>query len=263
MIDVALSQTQIKDVEDTLKTSLRGKFNNYNPEPALMPFHARLLGKDRLALFKFIQSLNTGFGTTIYEPVALALAKENFKSATAQAVAGNQISVKAQAEIQKIMDRLTAADATPNKSEEIERVRAVANSGKMAKVKPTKVDLMFESKSGEYFLCDIKTVKPNIGNFKEFKRTLLEWAAVMLVGAPDAKVNTFVAIPYNPYAPKPYNRWTIRGMLDLQSELKVAEEFWDFLGGENTYDDLLDCFERVGVELRDEIDRYFKRRFDK
>ena len=48
-------------------------------------------------------------------------------------------------------------------------------------------------------------------------------------------------------------------MLDLENELKVADEFWDFLGGKNTYKDLLDCFERVGIELRDEIDAYFKR----
>ncbi len=47
-------------------------------------------------------------------------------------------------------------------------------------------------------------------------------------------------------------------MLDLEKELKVANEFWDFLGGKNTYQDLLGCFERVGIELRDEIDEDFK-----
>ena len=118
---------------------------------------------------------------------------------------------------------------------------------------------MFESKSGEFFLFDIKTAKPNAGGFREFKRTLLEWVAVTLADKPEAKVNTFIAIPYNPYEPEPYNRWTMRGMLDLPNELKVADEFWDFLGGKNTYKDLLDCFERVGIELRDEIDDYFKR----
>jgi type II restriction enzyme len=66
-----------------------------------------------------------------------------------------------------------------------------------------------------------------------------------------------IAIPYNPYDPEPYNRWTIRGMLDLEKELKVANEFWDFIGGEGTYEDLLKCFERVGIELRGEIDEYF------
>ena len=49
------------------------------------------------------------------------------------------------------------------------------------------------------------------------------------------------------------------GMLDLEEELKVAEEFWDFLGGKGAYVDLLGCFERVGVEMRQEIDTYFAR----
>ena len=48
-------------------------------------------------------------------------------------------------------------------------------------------------------------------------------------------------------------------MLDLDNELKVADEFWDFLGGKGAYDDLLACFERVGIELRNEIDKYFSR----
>ncbi|MDR1244919.1 MAG: TdeIII family type II restriction endonuclease, partial [Endomicrobium sp.] len=95
--------------------------------------------------------------------------------------------------------------------------------------------------------------------FKEFKRTLLEWTAAILAENPKAKVSTLIAIPYNPYEPKPYARWTIAGMLDIQNELKVAEEFWDFLSGKDTYNDLLDCFERVGIELRNEIDDYFKK----
>ena len=195
---MALSKKQTENVEDVLRTSLRNKFQNYNPEPASMPFHTRLLGKDRLALYSFIHSLNTNFGTSIFEPVALALAQKNFKVAVSQAKVGNEISSEAQVEIQKIIDGLTTAEASPNKIEEIERIRKVTQKGKMVKVKPTKIDLMFESKDGEYFLFDIKTAKPNAGGFKEFKRTLLEWVAVMLADNPKAKINTLIAIPYNP-----------------------------------------------------------------
>ncbi|CEM62091.1 MjaII restriction endonuclease (fragment) [Treponema phagedenis] len=49
------------------------------------------------------------------------------------------------------------------------------------------------------------------------------------------------------------------GMLDLENELKVAEEFWDFLGGAGAYTDLLAIFEQVGIELREEIDEYFEK----
>ena len=256
---MALSKEQINSVEEVLKASLRNKFQNYKPEPASMPFHTRLLGKDRLALYSFIHSLNTNFGSSIFEPVGLALAQKNFKMASSQSIAGDKISTSAQSEIQKIIDGLTTETKAPNKKEEIESIRRVCQVGKMIQVKLTKVDLMFESKDGAFFLFDIKTAKPNAGGFKEFKRTLLEWVAVILANKPDANVNTFIAIPYNPYEPEPYTRWTMRGMLDLENELKVADEFWDFLGGKNTYNDLLGCFERIGIELRSEIDAYFKR----
>ena len=157
------------------------------------------------------------------------------------------------------MDKLTAANEKPDKEKEIEFIHKVYQKGKMRTVKPTRVDVYLESKNGEIYLFDLKTANPNKGNFKDFKRTLLEWTATVLSEKSDAKINTLIAIPYNPYEPKPYSRWTMAGMLDLDKELKVAEEFWDFLGGKGAYDDLLGCFERVGIELREEIDKYFKR----
>lgn len=252
-----LTPQQITNIENTLRQSIRHKFQNYKPEPAVMPFHTRLLGKDRMALFSFIHSLNTNFGTSIFEPVAKSLAETRFKIVKTQATAGTQISEKAQRVIQDIMDDLTI-NGNPNKFSEIELIREVANEGKMNSVKPTKVDIYLENQEGKLFLFDIKTAKPNKGGFKEFKRTLLEWTACVLAENPNVEIETLIAIPYNPYEPKPYSRWTMAGMLDLNKELKVANEFWDFLGGEGAYFDLLACFERVGVELRTEIDEYFK-----
>ena len=256
---MALSAEQIKSVETVLRNSLRYKFQNYKPEPASMPFHTRLLGKDRMALFSFIHSLNTNFGTSIFEPVALTIASSKFKEAKSQATAGTKISENAQRVIQNIMDDLTAANLKPNKANEIEAIRKVAQTGTMKTVKPTKVDIWLQGHDNELYLFDLKTAKPNKGGFIEFKRTLLEWTACVLAENPKAAIHTFIAIPYNPYEPRPYSRWTMAGMLDLQTELKVADEFWDFLGGQGTYNQLLDIFERVGIELRPEIDDYFAR----
>jgi hypothetical protein len=256
---MALSNQQKNDVKEVLRTSLRNKFANHNPEPASMPFHTRLLGKDRLALYSFIHSLNTNFGTTIFEPVAVALARPRFRDVRTQVKIGESISFNSQTEIQRIMDGLTTATLTPDKQREIETIRNIAQDGEMINVKPTKVDIFLESNDGELFLFDLKTAKPNAGGFKEFKRTLLEWVGVTLAEDPAKIIHTLIAIPYNPYEPEPYNRWTMRGMLDLENELKVANEFWDFIGGEGTYEDLLICFEEVGIEMREEIDNYFER----
>lgn len=254
---MSLSNEQIQMVEHTLKKSLRNKFQNYHPETSAMPFHTRLLGKDRMALFSFIHSLNTTFGVSIYEPVAQALGASKYNVSALQTKVEGFISSEAQRVIQDIIDRLTTGELKPNKAEEIQAIREVSQKGEMKKVKPTRVDIRLESSTGAIYLIDIKTAKPNIGEFKGFKRTLLEWVACTLAAHPEAEVHSLIAIPYNPYFPEPYARWTMAGLFDLSKEVKVAEEFWDFLGGNDTYNSLLDCFERVGVELRPEIDSYF------
>lgn len=65
-----------KSVENIIESALRRKLENYNPEPAHMPFHTRLLRKDRMALYSFIHSLSTNFGTAIFEQMAKEIATE-------------------------------------------------------------------------------------------------------------------------------------------------------------------------------------------
>lgn len=248
-------QTIIKEI---IKGCIRAKFESYNPETTNKPFHYRLLGKDRMALYSFIHSLNTTFGMSIYEQVAVALAHEKFKVAETQVKPFNQISTETQRQIQTIINELIIArNRNPNKSLETQEIRGVCQTGDLETVKLTQVDVWLENHEGELFLFDLKTVKPNKSNFEKFKQTLLQWTAAELTRDPNAVVNTIIGFPYNPYEPEPYKRWTLKGMLDLDREVLIAEELWDFLGGEGSYADLLDAFEMAGIELRDEIDSYF------
>ena len=256
---MVITKEKAIDIEKTIKKSLRKKLHDYSPETKNMPFHYRLIGKDRMALYSFIQSLNTTFGVSIFQPVALALAKQNFQVAKSQYKVGSEISEGSQHEIQNIINDLTIGEKKPCKKKEIERLRGVCQEGLMRKLKTPRVDLFLQDSSGAYHLFDLKTVKPNISNFKDFKKTLLEWVAIFLRKKPDADVHSSLAIPYNPYEPKPYERWTIAGMIDSKDELRVAMEFWNFLGNEGAYDDLLKCFENVGIEMKREMDEYFKK----
>jgi len=174
---VNLNEKQIEQIKNVIKESLRKKFKNYNPETKNMPFHYRLLGKDRMALFSFIHSLNTTFGTSIFEPVSEKLASINFVEAKKQYILGTNISEKAQIEIQHIINEISTGK-NPDKESEIRRIRRVANSGRINKLKTVKVDLFLKDREGVVHLFDIKTAKPNISNFKDFKRTLLEWVAI-------------------------------------------------------------------------------------
>lgn len=184
------------------------------------------------------------------------LPSHSSKQAGAQYVVGNSINQGYQSAIQTIMNGPSLGN-DPDKPNELAAILKAVTPGKVNQLKTVKVDLFLESNNGEIFLFDLKTAKPNISNFKDFKQTLLLWAGIALTVNPKAKVSTLIAIPYNPYEPEPYQRWTMKGMLDLKEELKVAEEFWDFLGGAGAYVDLLDCFEKAGIELRPEVDKHF------
>jgi type II restriction enzyme len=139
----------------------------------------------RLLPYRFTQDC---FWATICEPTALELAKANFNVIVKQANAGTRISDSAQIEIQNIIDEILAANIRPNKNDEIERIRKVCLSGKIHRVKLTKIDVFLGKANGEKFLFDIKTAKSNKGGFKEFKRTLF----AILAENPKAKVSTLI-----------------------------------------------------------------------
>lgn len=174
---MGLTSSQKTAIEDIIVNCVRKKLLEYKPESNSMPFHYRLLGRDGMALFSFIHSLNTTFGSSIFEPVAEILAKYNHPIAINQYEVGKVISSKAQEVIQGIINKLSLG-ALPNKKKEIEMIRSVCTSGKMETLKTVKVDLFVKSNDGNIHFFDIKTAKPNISNFKDYKRTLLEWVAI-------------------------------------------------------------------------------------
>ena len=254
-----LTPQQRANIEQIIVTALQAKIKKFSTERSTMPFHAYLLSDDRLSPYSFIHSLYTSFGTTIFEPVAVEIASPHFKVAKRSVKAGTILSSHAQSTIEDILNKLSNGEIQPDKEAEIKHIKAVCQSGTLNTVKLTRQDLFLESNTGEVYLIDIKTPKPNKGGFEGFKRTLLKWCAAYLYENPEATVHGIIAMPYNPYAPKDYNNWTAKGMMDLNKELLVAEEFWDFLGGDGTYTDLLECFERAGIAMRTEIDTYFAR----
>ena len=256
---MSLSCQEKKEVATILIEALQYKFKHYSPESKHMPFHTRLLGKDRMALFSFIHSLNTNFGTSIFEPISAFIGSRRFKTVEVQATAGQYITKDAQDCIQNIIDNLTSANVRPDSYAEIEILRKVCKSGNVKQIKSIKVDLKLISSKDIIYLIDLKTAEPNKRDFISFKRNFLEWIASILYTNPNAKISAFLGIPYNPYYPKPYSRWTLTGMFDLKHEVKVGEEYWDFLGGDGTYTELLDIFEQVGMKMRKEIDKYFEK----
>ena len=259
---MAMNAKEKSDIKAAIAESLRSKFRKYTLDgKAVMPFHTHLLGKDRMALFSFIQSLNTTFGISIYEPVAVALAADNFAQVFRGKKSSGIISQQAQEAISDIKNRLERSEADPSQEKEVAAIRRVCQAGGKVKINVRQADIYLVSHDGAHYPIDIKTAKPNVDGFEKYKENMLKWAATILYENPQAEVGPFLAIPYNPdnSGKGKYKHWTIRGMIEKGTQIKVGEEFWDFLAGKPVFDDLLDCFKEVGMEMRDEIDAYFAR----
>ncbi len=254
---MALSSKTAKEIAELLTTTVREKLRTYQPETVHMPFHHRLLGRDRYAMFSFIQSMNTTFGMSIWEQVAVILAKGAGNLAERQYKLLGEIDADTERLIREIHYNLRKGEIVTNKSNEVKQIRNSIKKGR-ANVDPDSIiDLFVKVKNTENYF-DITSAKPNMKEFVALKLKLLRWTALRLSQNKNANVFTRLAIPYNPYHPEPYERWTLKGLYDLENgEILVGEEFWNFVARDNIYEELLDVFQSVGEELRDEIDKKF------
>lgn len=254
---MALPSKTAKELAELLTTTVMEKLRTYQPETAHMPFHHRLLGKDRYAMFSFIQSMNTTFGMSIWEQVAVILAKGAGNHAERQYKLLGEVDTGTENVIRTIHYRLRKGEIAACKIDEVEQIKKEIKRGQ-AKVDPDSiVDLFVKIKDTENYF-DITSAKPNMKEFVALKLKLLRWTALRLSQDKNVNVFTRLAIPYNPYHPEPYERWTLKGLYDLENgEILVGEEFWNFVASGNIYEDLLDVFQKVGEELREEIDKKF------
>lgn len=246
-----------RNIYELLLNTVRTKLREYKPETNHMPFHYRLLGKDRYAMFSFIQSMNTTFGISIWEQVAVILAESAGFHVERHYDLLGEIDTKTEKLIQEIHYKLRAGTMEVDKLKEIEMIKKSIKKGSPKKDPDSRVDLFVKIGEEENYF-DITSVKPNMKEFSSLKLKLLKWTALRLSQEKNAKVFTRLAIPYNPYHPQPYQRWTLKGLYDLnRGEILVGEEFWNFLAGGEVYEELLDVFQQAGKELREEIDKKF------
>ena len=153
---MGLSSQQRNKIAELLTEQISRKLSDYSPETSNMPFHIRLLGRDRMALFSFIQSINTTLGTSVFEQVAAAIAAPHFKRAINQYKDfNNTISTEAQSVIQEIVNDLKATTRKPDKPAETAAILEVAQSGTIKKIKRPRIDLFLESSDGTEYYFDL------------------------------------------------------------------------------------------------------------
>ena len=248
-----LTNEQKENIKALLRKKIENKLKNYGRESSSMPFLSRLIQDDeKIAAYSFIHSIATTLGMSVYEDVSVIISSENSNESFRNYGVGGVISKQQKSVISKIINELRNNERKANiRLESKEVLKASPSNGKFQKAGNI-ADFYMKRDKEEYFF-EIKTVKPNIDVFEKSKTKLLEWVARRR-----NPVKVFLAFPYNPYHPEPYSRFTETGMMDYPNDFLIGEEYWNFIGGENTFTELLKTFDEVGVEFKEKLKTKFK-----
>lgn len=243
---MVLQEYQIRQIKELLRSKINDKLSNYARETSSMPFLAKIMqDSEKVAAYSFIHSIATTLGMSMYEQIAKIIALPNYDIVETGYDVEGTISNEENIVISQIMQEIKNKTRVADKENEIkEIVGCKPNKGRTIRIR---ADLFLKKGDGEYYI-EIKTAKPNIDVFSKSKQKLLEWVALR-----KKPIETILAIPYNPYHPEQYSRFTIQGVLDEEKELYVAEKFWDLLGGKGTYEELLIIFDEIGKEFKNQI----------
>lgn len=250
---MALSLNQKREIERLLSNKIEVKLKSYGRETTSMPFLARLIqDNEKIAAYSFIHSMATTLGMSIYEDVSVIIASETSDECFRNYGVGGVISKSQKSVIANIVNNLRNKERDANIGEETIEVLSVCSTDGVYQKSGNIADFYMRRDDVEYFF-EIKTVKPNIDVFEKSKTKLLEWVARRR-----KPVKVFLAFPYNPYHPEPYSRFTESGMMDHPNDFLVGNEYWDFIGGEGTFPDLLETFDKVGKKFKEQLDEKFK-----
>nr|WP_275983607.1 TdeIII family type II restriction endonuclease [Paenibacillus hamazuiensis] len=259
---VSVNQEVKGEIRELIRSKLISKVENYKPESEHKPFFTAIFSEDKVLTASLVHSFYTTFGMSIYEQLTMMLARAANYHVEKQYKLEGDIDLRTS----QLIDEMWESDksnGSADKLEELQKIRDSIYPARQVQVQnDSVVDIFLRKPNGEEYYIDIKTVKPNKGEFEYHKRKLLRWAGYRYSVNRDANVSTFLAIPYNPFHPQPYTKkmWGKVKCMDGNNDLLVQEDFWNLVGGsQSTYDDLIAIFKDVGDELSDVINSRFKK----
>jgi hypothetical protein len=243
-----------KQIGDLIRLKVTEKLQKYESETDYTPFFSAIFDKETIVMASLMQSLYTTFGMSIYEQMAVLLAKANGWHAERQYRIKGQIDQATENLIESI-----CRQATSNKAQALQDIRSSIKPGQPLDDHEGVVDVYVRKPDGSELFVDITTVKPNLKEFRTMRRKMLRWAALRMSTNKDSVVDTRIGIPYNPYHPNPYDRWT-SSECDPAGDLLVQDELWAAFAGKEVFNELLKVFDDVGNELQHTVKAFIDKR---
>ncbi len=180
--------------------------------------------------------------------MARLIAHQRFSVAERGYQTVGEIDFAADAKIEEIINRLQRTEQRP-KPNFLTWIDEVLRAESEAVVRRRIVaDLYLQDAEGNEYFFELKSPRPNKGQCLEVTQRLLQ--AHALRRAPRPRVQAYYGMAYNPYgaSPEDYAHSIARTYLDMEHEVLLGRAFWDFIGGPETYEEVLSLYHEVGRE---------------
>lgn len=252
---MVLSEEVISAIKQVIMKELYKKITTLaRSEDMYSSFYFKLFSPRLAVTTSVLQSIFTWFGGK-WEIFAEIIARENFQAAKRHFNIRGGITDDELKVIDSIIKNLDSRKRSPDISKErleIAEVLRVSRESKNMKRVSRIIDLFLRDYEDREFYIELKTVKPNKSESMEAKRKLLEIIAMRQKVINHNKIQVYLAMPFNPYGEeRAYTRWTVTQFFKEKDDLLVGKDFWDFIGGPGTYEDLLHIFSEIGQELNE------------
>jgi hypothetical protein len=243
-----MRQETVAKIKSILLGCINGALKRTAENSSYRPFHEALLTKSLVNASAFERSFSTSFGQGPIEQLSMLVAEDNGFECLRQKTTLVNIYKGADDEIHRIMASLREGERKPNWRQEVEKLGAFCKGDTIVK---RVISDMWLKKDGVEHFFSIKTVKPNLDQTEHAKRDMLT------LKADNPAYNTYFCLYYNPGGEEKtdYN-WSIPSKIfDMKNDdcVLIGKGYWNLIGGDNTYSQLLEVFAEVGLETRQRI----------
>lgn len=213
----------------------------------LKPFHESLLPEGLLAISEFERSFSTKLGIS-FEECAKLIGDEVHVSAKRGHRVQGEISTVAVEFIESTFDAVGANGIDDGTFLDLaNHIASISQDGPFEE-REVISDLYVKRIDQPDLYVEVKSPKPNKGQCMEaVRRQLLVHG---ITGCGTDKVRAFFASAYNPYGldKSLYTHSFACRYMDMVDGVLIGKEFWDLIGGPQTYEEVLGIYQEVGRE---------------
>lgn len=212
------------------------------------PFHQLIFSPESLLAARQERTIVTSMGSELYPRLAETLARDRFQEVVREHTTAGELNEAACNMIEQIITELREPGRQGDRRlpDRVAELDAILNS---RDGEPAQRLVIADLYVGDYtdgpLFVELKTPLPNLDIAAESKKKMLYFLAIKdrqnVAGA-----KAFIGLTYNPFVTRAnYSHSFTKRIMDMEREVLIGSELWDYLGGPGAYNELLELVSEI------------------